>query len=394
MVQPNVESRVEAVLEPGERVLWTGGPNVSAVLRRWWWKAWGGLALAFAVIAVTLRGLHLFDWSAMIAGEAELRFYVMAGALLLIPVMVLGNMALLTRWARSLGYALTNRRALVLEGGQVAEALGPDEVTELGLRHRARGHDDVMLARRPRYSGGRTTYTPIMIERSDVAFKGLPDAEVVLGTVREWLHDRRRAAEEEVAGFSAARPAASRASAPADAAQGAAQRIASPHGSLQLTVPVTWRAVVRFARVPWGTGAVSIADGRWATPDSTEPWNVILVEGPRGCSVLAQVHDTPPTRTLEGMRGGRLSRWLQGAPVEVDESVVHGRFRGFRVTRRVNQWNRNPDTGRLEQSLLRRETVLHDGRYQVLLTASWPEDSEPLRRSVDAIEDSLRVAGG
>jgi hypothetical protein len=131
---------------------------------------------------------------------------------------------------------------------------------------------------------------------------------------------------------------------------------------------------------------------RWQEPEEAGPWNVVLGEGPMRCSVEVEVFETSPTVSYEVLSRGRVATAVSGTVIDADAAVEINSLNGFCVTRRKEiQVTESAVATLAEVVALQRETVLHDGRRQVWIRSTWPEESEVLGQVVDRIVRSTRL---
>jgi hypothetical protein len=189
-----MRQRVEAEIEPSERLLWTGSPDPA----RW---AAGGIPAMLFGIPFTLFALF---WMAMAGGISFLSsgiarqtggpgfatpfmFFPLFG---LIFVAVGLGLLLSPLWAylkaqRTI-YAITDRRAITLEenafGSRSVRSFGPDEISLMERRENANGIGDLVFSRE-RYNTYRNGRHRSHLREN--GFFAIPDARSVERILRE-----------------------------------------------------------------------------------------------------------------------------------------------------------------------------------------------------------------
>jgi hypothetical protein len=162
-------AEIEAELEPGERLVWTGKPEAAAVHRKLRWLYW--VAVPWVAMAI---------WFARDSIVAQ--FALLAGLALLLGPLVAAAMA------RRTIYALTDRRALIL-----SKSIGHRSLTSVDLG----AADETVEILRGEGAGGTVLFVSGLPPRrrytdftGKFGFWDVPDASEVAATVQEAL-DRR-----------------------------------------------------------------------------------------------------------------------------------------------------------------------------------------------------------
>jgi len=166
-----VES-IEALLEPGERLLWHGRPDTNRLVRRQY--GWCFLAGAFFALSL-LWALDSWQRGTVIGLFVGLFFATLGLAVVIIKAREIV-------YARTTRYFVTNRRAVVVMGprSRIAESYGAEEIGAIEIKPAAEGLGDVLFAREPRLRG----YRGVTIEGT--GFYGIADpkrARVALETL-------------------------------------------------------------------------------------------------------------------------------------------------------------------------------------------------------------------
>jgi len=128
MVHPEMLMRVEAELEPGERLLWTGRP------RRWQIPSTVALPSVSWGTILTWVGCYLFYWGA--TGYHPLIGTSMGCIATACGLVVLHTLVRVARKNDRTIYAITNRRALILNAGRelTVRSFQPRDIGAIHLR--------------------------------------------------------------------------------------------------------------------------------------------------------------------------------------------------------------------------------------------------------------------
>ena len=375
-----------SVLEPGEQVIWIGRPQVElAVSSRLRFRR----VLQLASIPVTLVLLY---W--LLPENVGLRELVPSMGMqtllaILVPFVVIAlffvfkqdTASQLNRYFQGLSYAITDRRLLIFDGDRLAESYGPERVSKPYLKERFGGRSDVIFGQRAILQQQRSAVTR---EHARIGFKALSDAAEVKTLIEKWLEDNLQKAERDVADHLEAPP-------PEIDTSSGRRRIANHEVGLALEVPVSWRTRVRKKKKPVGSFFFDRED--WQSPDDAREWNALLAEGPAKCKIELEVFETAPTVTYESLMSSRMADAVAGKVVASDPDIEINGIRGFSVTRRTDLAidSETHAAGVAAIVAPQRLTVLHDGRRQIYILSSWPEDSPQLERAVDAVVKSVRL---
>lgn len=393
---------VSRVISPEETLLWSGRPN-SALMIRKQTRGTGERSLA-RIWVILAMGAGLTYWFVRenpgipLPGSAQQVNELLSGKAA-IPLLVLVAIFIASRflrkknwdvegsykrWAESLTYGITDRRLLILENGDIATELGPEDFGEPRIRDRANGHADVEFKELSSSSGAReNSYSR---DRRRLAFKALQNAEQVKRLVDDWRRKLREREEHAVKEFL-----------DAGGHTGAQHRVATGvrviHNDkygLSVSVPDSWDLNVRKRRKPYGK--VFLDFERWKSPEELSDWNVLKIEGDFLNSVEIHLdHVRKPMVVYQQAKNSSLINAMSGEIIESDDDVKKNGFSGFSITRRHIEQGQDAGGVNRERPAFHRWMVLHDGRTQIGLSMKWPDNSEPLKRAVLGIYESIRV---
>lgn len=133
------ESIIKTILEPGERIVWSGRPHVEAArevaARTKRNRTLIGLgASILAIMWLLSSGIVSNPFESLETLPLEPKFMVPIGVVLLLMVvprmLKVDPTSRVNRYFDSLTYAITNRRLLILEEGKVSEAYTPERLRE------------------------------------------------------------------------------------------------------------------------------------------------------------------------------------------------------------------------------------------------------------------------
>jgi len=153
--------RIEALLEPGERLLWHGRPDTNRLVRR----QYGWCFFAGAFFGLTL----LWSYASWQRGTAVSLFVGLIFAAGGLAVVIAKAWEIVH--ARTTRYFVTNRRAAVAVGprGKIAESYAANEIGAVEVKPVGDGLSDVLFNREPRLRGYRGVTT------EGTGFYGLSD---------------------------------------------------------------------------------------------------------------------------------------------------------------------------------------------------------------------------
>jgi hypothetical protein len=155
--------RIEALLEPGERLLWHGRPDTNRLVRR----QYGWCFFAGAFFALSL----IWAFASWQRGTAIGPFVGLLFAALGLAVAI--GQAREIIYARTTRYFVSDRRAAIVKGPRqkIAESYAADEIGSIEIEPADETLSDVRFSRGPRLRG----YRGIANDRA--GFYGVADAE-------------------------------------------------------------------------------------------------------------------------------------------------------------------------------------------------------------------------
>jgi len=387
------ERVIAPFLESGERTLWSGRPETEAAVAH---------AIAFRVaspiVALVAFGAGLFavrqyiGWDRVLEAvdgvRSQPQFLVPIGVIFVFPIVIrllkLDNRSRLRRYFDSMTYAITDRRLIIVESGE-ATSYRVHELATVTLRKRARGVADVIFAMGP--SGRSSTGKGDIIsrERRNVGFKALRQADEVRRNIEEWIEHRLQVAAAEVAVF-AESAAASDGWGPGEGVH----RIENRRAGFRVDAPDSWSVEVREKKKPFGKTFFDKDDWRPLTEGGD--WNTVRISGPAACAIEIEVFETQPTVTYKALAESGIAETFGGKAIATDPDLALNGLHGFSVTRR-NEIGMNAETNRAQavaSVMPQRQIVVRDGRRQVYMTSTWPEDSPELAEAVDLVVQSFK----
>jgi hypothetical protein len=386
------EDVLHQVLEPGEQIIWSGRPDVSAMVQGVGTKRFGSagplVVLATTAAAAWLiarrRGLDTGALLEALTRDGAWVYVLVAIAIMLLPLLLrmagvdLSGAKQHRKWARSLTYGITDRRLLILEDDEIEWACEPDDLGPIRLHERTPTHGDLVFRQR---SGGGEKQTVYSRDRQRIGFKALPDPERLKEVVERWREAHRTGAERQAASFL---EPVEWAAAVEEGAPSRRRRVENPRYGLTVTFPEAWEVEVRKRGAPYGKFAFELE--KWLPLEDSTDWNVIRGKGPYHTSVEIHLDVVPePVVSLEEMMDSWIYKAFAGELLDTDDAVRWGRFRGFSATRRHVEHAADQGSEDIERPAFMRSTFLHDGRLQVGITVTWPEGSDPLEAVVDKV---------
>ena len=188
-----VAAAVEAALDPGEQLLWSGAPDRKVMLKTMGWERVSQLVkLAREVAFFGLLGAVVwlnrdkFGGTGSDGAFSEAGLMIVAVAVVaMITAIALGKNLRARRHLAGLAYGITDRRLLILLRGEVIESATPERLGAVQMveREGAPGYHDILW-------GGRKLDLPVKrnidrvdLERARIGFKALRDGPSVMERV-------------------------------------------------------------------------------------------------------------------------------------------------------------------------------------------------------------------
>ncbi len=388
---------IEAVLNPGERLEWSGGPDQEVMK-----KTLGrrrrrfpllGVAVLAIIAVIAFSSSEDLDSSGLLAaagGQVAGGFDPAYLGLLLVPVFA-GLILYLNRRQASehvenLSFGITDQRVLIVRKGEVIESWSPAELQHYEMNERigATGFHDIIWDHRPVPSSSDERPSPLQIERSRVGFKALADGPAVLSLLDAWRTRHTGEAEQDARSLLAQDATDS----------GAFERLRHPASGFSIECPVRWQTQVRRKKVIFGKFGIDTTQNDWYMPERDSDWNVVLTKDATNSEVLLEVAQTPPTVTLKSMTESRaLKTFARDAEILAEQADLEiGGLEGFAFSMRLpsryrqmvaspGQVQRNARDRDDERFIVIHQAVVHDGRRQFYLRAIW-EDGADLQEQV------------
>src|SRR5688500_4637586 len=194
-VPPDVASRMQAELEPGEKLVWLGQPLPRLMARRAWLITLFGIPFtAFAAFWIVMAGGAAVFTRDIAPGGGPFRFFGVCFPLFGLPFLVVGvGMLFAPLWARRTAartaYALTDRRAIVRRGrafGSVdVRSYRPQDLPSMSRHERADGSGDLVF--QEVYSSYRDSDGDRHTRHQRFGFIGVENVRAVEDLVRKTL---------------------------------------------------------------------------------------------------------------------------------------------------------------------------------------------------------------
>jgi len=291
------------------------------------------------------------------------------------------------KYFNSLTYAITTERLLILEGNKVVDSYTPEQARQPVIRERAPGYSDVNFDERDiTRSDGKHFKDFVLRERRRAGFKALPNAPEMKQRIEDWIQTHHQQAARQVADFVETAPAGRQEEPPKGGS-----RITNPALGLTLDAPEEWKVQVRTKKKP--QGKIFIDKENWSELGEAESWNLVRIEGPSHCRIEVEVFHTPPTVTFEKLAQSKMADSIAGPVIASESDCEINGLRGFSVARRndLQENKQYQQVGIAAVVAPERHTVLQDGRRQVYIISTWPEDSADLKRAVDTVVESIEL---
>lgn len=367
-------------LEEGETVLWQGAPRPGTFSNPLLWILAGLLLLAGASILTGLLPAAL----SFATGNALLPGLALIGAGLLVAALA---------FARRDGtrvYAITDRRVLVVRGGNLLADVSPTQL--LGLRV----DRDRVLWRPPLGVGGPDETGRAELERRRPGFYGLDDPEDMRATLERW----RDSFSQQGLGAAAAFVAGARGTPVSDAAAGAANSgrltVRHPATGITLDVPSGWTTRVRSDTRGFRIGdrvilSFVVRPGPERPYGEGEDWTTLISRGGPDIGIAMLVRDRPLGLTYEQVANDKWAKAFELDTLKSTPNLVVGPFSGFSIVRQLPQGATLQVFGQVPTAVATRQAWLGDGHRHVEIIGMARLDQPDVQRAVDAAIDSLRV---
>jgi hypothetical protein len=361
------DPRLAPHLEPGERVLWQGWPEFAGLLS---FATFGPLLFAGLIF---VGGPFIVTLTA--DGEVPLFF----------PFITLAGFAgvtVLVVWmkrkeAAETVYALTDRRALHVQGGALRRAEGPEKVEQVRIARRGASHGDVFWRTERRTTGGGQNRSSRTVR---IGFNGVPEPESVAARITAW--------KEEIVARSAALAARF-----ADAAEAGtleamveareAKRVSAAEAGVAFLAPADW------LRVDGGMVAeFSLSGGLMQIVQAIAGGaNTVRMMSPGGGAFQVTAGNGPPPQSFAEAsqpKGGF-------ALLSADPEVRIGPWKGYAVAHRITGVTLFGFT-MFASDVLQREIWLDLGGRHLAVKMAAPAEAHHLQRALDAMAQTLRPA--
>ena len=390
--------QVRKVIAADETLIWAGKPDVVAMRNgaTRLGPTLGRLSLLLSRLAIVALAIYIaINRDALNGSDADnLVNIVLAGIAILVllgPAFSTRQLKSFEKWASQLTYGITDRRALILQDGAIAEEYTIAEINEPKMKPRMHAPDfsDITWGRTVVIGGSdRPGFDMRKRERLTQGFKALADGDTVLRFLRKIRAEHIHQAANDVEAFVEATPAAE------EASNDARQRVTSPTYGFSVDTPAAWNTRFRFKKVALGKFGIENEEQWEADADAIPNWNVVRCDSPIGSYVEVQVHKVKPINTLDKMINSKAAK-LVGLTEVVDQnaSVDINGLPGFYLTRVRTGNQRSIKSGDVvnESTWHMRQYVLHDGTNQYYIEALWPQDAPSEKRVCEAVARSLRL---
>lgn len=399
--ESDVDPRIARHLDPGETVLWQGGPRRGTFVGPGAW-----LAIGFCVvfgIAMPLGGLDglIAPAGAPLSPERLLP----AGFVLLV-----GGVLAASLWGKreSLwAYAITDRRLLSAKGDTLHRAVGPEDIRGFGTWRDAAywKHVDPKIT-----EPGRSER-----EKRYPGFHGLADADDMLRTFQDWRERFSSKANEEAAAFVAARqgdateaeegaadlPQEPVAAAPrheaGDALPAGIRRIRQVATGLVVDVPAAWEATVSLDRDgPLRLFGITLLP-RFIRPGEERPyadgtdWTFLKVRGAPECGMDLRIVPRPLTRTLDEVLEDPWAKTFGLEVLKTTPLLEAGGLRGFSLVRKGKEGAKLSGFDPARGPVAMRQAWLGAHGFHVEILGLARLDQPDVQRAVDAMIGSVRL---
>jgi hypothetical protein len=292
-----------------------------------------------------------------------------------------------------LAYAVTDKRALVLENGAIVGDYSPQDIDRPVERPRrfSHGYVDLVWGREVRRGSEGSSSSSRRVDRRRIeemriGFKALTEADSA--SVQEHFKTLREDMLEESA--EAAR----------DFTENATNSLVDAEMStftntgqgFRISCPASWNAEFRRRKLVFGKWGIESSPDWKPDPQAVPDWNVVRVSNDAGSSVELQVAETRQLLTLDKMLNGAIARMTGLAEaIDQDANVNINGLPGFSLTRRIRGTTDLVAEGDIvsDTEFHHRQYVLHDSRRQYYIHAIWPADAPRQKETCVAIAETL-----
>lgn len=393
----NHEHSLEAVLEPGERLLWSGAPDQAVMKKTLGKRKSSVFNLVFFILVLGAIALGLRD---QLPGIGQLNVTGLAiSSNMIVTVFVaiafIAVIVFLKRWQTSahvdnLAYGITDQRVLIVRKGKIMVSRKPSEIQWLELQERrgAKGFSDIIWEVQRASSSTDSTPSPLQRERARIGFKALPDGAAVMDRLERWRNRHKQAAQE----ITRAATQALQDGAPME-------RLRHPRMGFSIAIPPGWKQEVRVKKVVFGKTGVDMTADKWYAPERDDDWNVIRLTGPDNAEVIVEVAKSPPLAKYDDMANPKMPGFMKKVVKVVDSErhVSINGLQGFSVDQELSGMGDSKmalgQSSRRLQRLLR-QLVLHDDAHQYYLIAAWSLGDEVQQAACEALLASFEGCSG
>ncbi|MFN6954677.1 MAG: hypothetical protein ACK4PG_07770 [Acetobacteraceae bacterium] len=359
------DPRLAPHLEPGERVLWQGWPEFAGLMS---YSTIGTLAfMAFIFVGGPLI--------ITLTAEEDIPLFIPFLSLPIFVAVIALVVWMKKKEARETVYALTDRRALHVQGGSLRRAEGPQRIERVQVARRGSSHGDVFWRTERRTTGSGKNRSTKTVR---IGFLGVPQPDAVAEHVTAWKAERLARSAELAARF-------------ADAAEDGrieemvqareAKRVSAPEAGVTFFAPADW------TRVDGGMVAeISLRGGLMQMVQAiTSGANTVRMMSPGGGAFQVTAGNGPPPQTFEQASQPRGGFQLLSA----DPQVRIGPWTGYAVARKLTGVNLFGFT-MFASDVLEREIWLDLGGRHLMVKMAAPTDAHDLQRALDAMAQTLR----
>lgn len=382
---------IQSRLRPGEKLIWSGRPDYQAGqsirrTNRWFRPVIYLLVIIVAAWVITtsipegtLEGAFggMKVNSTMVFAIAGVIF-VMFVLPSVLKALKLDNRSRLDRYFLSLHYAITDQRLIIMQGDTI-ESYGPGDLTQLKIRDRGDGRQDIEFQDRTTSDSAARRKDPVGWEQRHAGFKVLPDAEAVKQRIERWIDEHLDEASESAEAFNSGDSESTR-------------TFSNPSLGLTFHVPEGWDIKVRKKAQPYGAKFVDKLN--WHEIGESDDWNLVRMDGPMDSRVEFELFETEkPLVSLKTMTKSFWVKAMVGKPVDSDPEFRMNGMSGFCLTYRddlqMSKDRNGKAAGIAAVARMSKKYVLHDGQRQLYIETRWPEGSGELGEAVDRIARSI-----